>query len=113
MQVIPVCLGISPTSATWRRCSEWLSIFRGNTSRRNEFMKAFWLLGLLALTPLPLSNLRADEAIPSDYFAEPANLPYDEEVQAEKQETGWHWKEFRYTSLVYQGVPIRIHAIYA
>ena len=54
-----------------------------------------------------------DASVPKDYFAEPANLPYDEEFQPEKQEDGWRWKEFRYTSLVYQGEPIRIHAVYA
>lgn len=47
------------------------------------------------------------------YFAEPKDLPYDEEALAEKQEDGWHWRQFRYTSLVYGGEPIRIHAVYA
>ena len=47
------------------------------------------------------------------YYAEPKDLPYDEEVQEQKQEDGWHWKEFRYTSLIYGGEPIRIHAVYA
>lgn len=47
------------------------------------------------------------------YFAEPNDLPYDEETLAEKQVDGWHWRQFRYTSLVYGGEPIRIHAVYA
>ena len=47
------------------------------------------------------------------YFAEPKDLPYDEETLAEKQEDGWRWKQFRYTSLIYGGEPIRIHAVYA
>ena len=30
-------------------------------------------------------------AVPGGYFDEPANLPFDEEVQERKQEAGWHW----------------------
>lgn len=50
---------------------------------------------------------------PSDYYAEPASLPFDEEPIEKRQEAGWHWTEFRFTSLVYHGEPIRIHAIFA
>ena len=81
--------------------------------QNQPFMKTLRFFCLLALLQFPLFLSCADETVPADYFVEPANLPYNEEVQAEKQETDWHWKEFRYTSLVYQGVPIRIHAIYA
>lgn len=52
-------------------------------------------------------------AIPADYYAEPVGQPYDEEVIEEKQEKGWHWKEFRYTSMLNGGVPTRVHAVYA
>ena len=58
------------------------------------------------------TNAAAGSALDA-YFAEPKDLPYDEETLAEKQEDGWHWRQFRYTSLVYGGEPIRIHAVYA
>ena len=59
--------------------------------------------------------LGADEQppwTPPDYFAEP-QIPFDEEIQEQKQEEGWHWTEFRYTSMVVQGEPTRVHAVYA
>jgi dienelactone hydrolase len=79
------------------------------------FLPAFALLLFSAFT------WAADNTIPSTavstelkaYYAEPTDLPYDEELQEEKQEDGWHWREFRYTSLLYGGEPIRIHAVYA
>ncbi len=49
----------------------------------------------------------------SEYFAEPDKLPYDEDIMQQKQEKGWHWTEFRYTSIIYQGEPIKVHAVYA
>jgi cephalosporin-C deacetylase-like acetyl esterase len=49
----------------------------------------------------------------SEYFVEPENQPYEEDILQQKQELGWHWTEFRYTSIVYQGEPIRVHAVYA
>jgi len=51
--------------------------------------------------------------MPANYFAEPQGLPFDEEVLKQQQEEGWHWKEFRFTSLIYGGEAIRIHAVYA
>ncbi len=51
--------------------------------------------------------------MPVDYYAEPAGLPFAETIQQEKKETGWKWTEFRYTSIVYEGQPMRIHAVYA
>jgi dienelactone hydrolase len=48
---------------------------------------------------------------PANYFDEP-KLPFDEEIQEQKQEAGWHWQEFRFTSQVYDGEPIRFHAVY-
>ncbi len=51
--------------------------------------------------------------MPANYYAEPVGLPYDEEIIEQKQEAGWHWKEFRYTSLVFNGEAIRVHAVYA
>jgi dienelactone hydrolase len=55
----------------------------------------------------------ADPVVPADYFAEPVGLPFDLQEIETKQEDGWHWREFRYTSIVYQGEAVRIHAIYA
>lgn len=79
-------------------------------------MNLSWLLTALALALVGLPAI-GDEAapavVPADYFAEPADLPFDEEFIEAGQEDGWHWREFRYTSIVYQGEPIRIHAIYA
>lgn len=71
-------------------------------------------LGVLALLPAA----RADEVLapvemPADYYAETPGLSYDEELIEAKQETGWHWKEFRYTSSVFDGEPTRVHAVYA
>ena len=55
-----------------------------------------------------------DPTVPAaDYFAEPVGLPFDEQVIETGQEKGWHWKEFRYTSILYQGEAVRIHAVYA
>lgn len=51
--------------------------------------------------------------MPPGYFDEPNGLAFDEQVVTEKQEDGWRWKEFYYTSLIYQGQPIRVHALYA
>src|SRR4051812_17499957 len=47
------------------------------------------------------------------YFAQPQGLPFDEKTLHEKQADGFHWTEFRYTSLMYDGAPIRVHAVYA
>ncbi|MHB9025355.1 MAG: alpha/beta hydrolase family protein [Armatimonadota bacterium] len=47
------------------------------------------------------------------YFAEPRELPFDEQMIEEKREDGWRWREFIYTSMVYQDEPVRIHAVYA
>ncbi|MFA6292587.1 MAG: hypothetical protein WC637_12435, partial [Victivallales bacterium] len=66
-----------------------------------------------AASELPATPASVAETDLKAYFAEPKDLPYDEEILEQKQETGWHWKEFRYTSLIYGGEPIRIHAVYA
>ncbi len=52
-------------------------------------------------------------AAPAGYYDEPANLPFAETVREVKVETGWKWMSFRYTSIVYGGQPMRIHAVYA
>jgi dienelactone hydrolase len=70
------------------------------------------LPGLLLLVSCFSLPAWAQEPEPSDYFNEPAGLPFDEEIQEQKQETGWHWQEFRFTSQVYGGAPIRFHAVY-
>ena len=80
-------------------------------------LDGFWsvkrcLIGIVMAMQVTLSPVSFAQTL-DEYFAEPANLPFDEEVQEQKQEDGWHWTEFRYTSLIYQGEPIRIHAIYA
>ncbi|HEY3418534.1 MAG TPA: acetylxylan esterase, partial [Armatimonadota bacterium] len=59
-----------------------------------------------AQTPSPRQAL-------DEYFAEPAGLPYDVTVVEKKQEDGWHWTEFNYTSIIYRDTPIRVHAVYA
>ena len=51
--------------------------------------------------------------MPADYYEEPVGLPFSETILQEKAEEGWKWMEFRYTSIVYGGQPIRIHAVYA
>ncbi|MHB9133021.1 MAG: alpha/beta hydrolase family protein [Armatimonadota bacterium] len=51
--------------------------------------------------------------VPKDYFAEPDDLPFDMQILEQKQEAGWRWTEFLYTSIVYQGEPVRVHAVYA
>jgi len=69
------------------------------------------LVGLVALAraePLPVPP-----PMPANYFAEPEGLPFAETIQQEKKETGWKWTEFRYTSIIYGGQPMRIHAVYA
>ena len=56
------------------------------------------LLALSVLAGRPVAatetstNAAAGSALDS-YFAEPKDLPYDEETLAEKQEDGWHWRE--------------------
>jgi dienelactone hydrolase len=87
-------------------------------SLRNLVRVAAGVMTLAALGVPPV--VAAEPPVPADagteldaYFAEPGDLPYDEETLAEKQEDGWHWRQFRYTSLVYGGEPIRIHAVYA
>lgn len=52
-------------------------------------------------------------ALPAGYYDEPPGLPYAETIQQEKTEDGWKWTEFRYTSIIHNGEPMRIHAIYA
>lgn len=56
---------------------------------------------------------QANSSLPPDYYAEPDNLPFDEDVIEKGTEAGWHWTEFRFTSLIYQGEPIRIRALFA
>ncbi len=68
---------------------------------------------LLAILLLALMAHAEEPAVPADYFAEPADLPYDVQVIETKQEQGWRWTEFLYTSLVYKGQPVRVHAVYA
>jgi dienelactone hydrolase len=68
------------------------------------------LLVLLVLLALP-AGAEAPE-MPADYYAEPANLPFDEQPIAKGQEAGWHWSEFLYTSIIYKDKPVRVHAIY-
>ena len=86
-----------------RLCSPWAAA---------RFVLA--VAGVLAITAAvsPAAE-QALPAIPADYFAEPKDLPFDEEVLATKDEDGWRWKEFFYTSLRYQDQPIRVHALYA
>lgn len=74
---------------------------------------ALSVLGGRPVVATQTSTNAADGSGLDAYFAEPKDLPYDEETLAEKQEDGWHWRQFRYTSLVYGGEPIRIHAVYA
>ena len=80
----------------------------------------FWVAVVVASSAFSLCpaarGAEADAGLPElppDYFAEPTDLPYDEEIQEQREEDGWHWTEFRYTSQVYQGEPIRFHAVYA
>ena len=72
---------------------------------------------LFVLLAAPTVSLAQDAApslgMPAGYYDEPQKLHYDEDVMQTKQEAGWHWQEFRYTSLVYGGEPIRVHAVYA
>ena len=72
-------------------------------------MKLKLLMGLCVL----LGATLAHGAMPAGYYDEPVGLPYAETILQEKTEDGWKWTEFRYTSIVYHGEPMRIHAIYA
>lgn len=74
-------------------------------------LTAMFSLITWAKAEVPLADPAAQR--PADYFAEPPHLPFNEEIQEEKQEDGWHWKEFRYTSLVFHGEAMRVHAVYA
>ena len=76
-------------------------------------MRCWILLGICCLLlPAVAEEPTAVPLVPPGYFNEPANLPYDEEIQEQKQEAGWRWTEFRFTSQVYGGEPIRFHAVY-
>jgi cephalosporin-C deacetylase-like acetyl esterase len=70
------------------------------------------LLAVLLFAAIALAQPPLPE-VPADYFAEPADLPYDIQVIETKQEEGWRWTEFLYTSLIYKGQPVRVHAVYA
>jgi cephalosporin-C deacetylase-like acetyl esterase len=80
-------------------------------------LSAFAVLALAGSTLTPPASaeerLPDPPPMPADYYLEPANLPFDEKTVQEGVEAGWRWTEFHYTSLIYGGQPIRIHAVYA
>lgn len=84
-----------------------------NNSRGPNPLEASPALGVQPVVAAEIPPQADTRSELDSYFAEPKGLPYDEETLAEKQEDGWHWRQFRYTSLVYGGEPIRIHAVYA
>jgi len=49
--------------------------------------------------------------MPADYFAEPQDLPFDEDILEKGSEVGWHWTEFRITSLIHNGDSVNICAL--
>jgi len=51
--------------------------------------------------------------MPADYFAEPQDLLFDENILEKGSEVGWHWTEFRFTSLIHNGDSIRVRAVFA